>query len=59
MHVMIQDVGIKMADKCILWVKARPDYNPLISILDGLRLDNKRCYWIEHKDPGGPSVTLG
>jgi hypothetical protein len=25
------------------------DYEPLFSILDGLRLDSKRRYWIEHK----------
>jgi hypothetical protein len=31
----------------ILWVKARPDYEPLFSILDGLRLDGERRYWIE------------
>jgi hypothetical protein len=25
-HVMIQEVGIDMDAKCVLWVKARPDY---------------------------------
>jgi hypothetical protein len=33
----------------VLWIKARPDYEPLFSILDGLRADNGRRYWIsEH-----------
>jgi hypothetical protein len=33
----------------VLWVRARPDYEPLFSILDGLRADNGRRYWIsEH-----------
>ena len=34
-HVMIQEVGDDMAAKCMLWVKARPDYEPLFSILHG------------------------
>jgi hypothetical protein len=46
-HVMLQEVGINMADKCILWVKARPDYEPLVSILDGKRQDTDRRSWIE------------
>ena len=46
-NVMIQEVGVEMVVKCILWVRARPDYEPLFSILDGLRLDIKHRYWIE------------
>lgn len=46
-HVMIQEVGVDVATKRVLWVKARPDYEPLSSILDGLRLDGERRYWIE------------
>ena len=33
----------------VLWVCARPDYEPLFSILDGLRRDSKRRYWIDRK----------
>ena len=33
------------------WVKPRPDYEPLFSILDGLRLDTDRRYWIERNVP--------
>ena len=33
--------------KRALWVKARPDYEPLFSILDGLRQDADRRFWIE------------
>ncbi len=50
---MIQEVGVNMAAKCVLWVKARPDYEPLFSILDGLHLDSERRYWIEHKEAEG------
>lgn len=38
-----------MVAKCILWVKTRPGYGPLFSILDGSHLDNEQRYWIvEH-----------
>jgi len=33
-HVMIQEVGVDMAAKCMLWIRARPDYEPLFTILD-------------------------
>ena len=33
----------------VLWVSVRPDYEPLFSILDGLRLDNGRRYWISEQ----------
>ncbi len=38
-----------MTATCWLWVRARPDYEPLFSILDGFRLDNERRNWIEGK----------
>ena len=44
---MIQEMGDEKVVKCILWVKARPDYEPLFSILDGLRHDADRRFWIE------------
>jgi hypothetical protein len=44
---MIQEVGIDLAVRCTLWVKARLDYMPLFSILDGLRQDADRRLWIE------------
>jgi hypothetical protein len=52
-HVMIHEVGVDMAAKRILWVKARPDYEPLFSILDGLRLEGERRYWIERREAEG------
>lgn len=33
--------------KRAIWVKARPDYEPLFIILDGLRPDAERRYWRE------------
>ena len=46
-HIMIQEVGVDVTIKRVLWVKARPDYEPLFSILDGMRHDADRRFWIE------------
>ena len=46
-HVMIQEVGVDVAAKRVLWVKARPDYEPLFTILDRLHPDAERRYWLE------------
>ena len=46
-HIMIQEVGVDVTIKRVLWVKARPDYEPLFSILDGMRQDGARRFWIE------------
>jgi proteasome lid subunit RPN8/RPN11 len=50
---MIQEVGVDMEAKCILWVRTHPDYEPLFSILDSLRLDIEKRYWIEPSEPEG------
>ena len=46
---LIVSKGIDMTATHVLWVRARPDYEPLFSILDGLRLDGERRYWIERR----------
>ena len=50
---MILEVGVDVTFKRLRRVKARPDYEPLFSILNGLRLDTDRCYWIERKAAEG------
>ena len=45
---MIQEMGDDKVAKCIVWVKARPDYEPLFSILHSLRLNGERCDGREH-----------
>jgi hypothetical protein len=52
-HVMLQECGVDVAAKRVLWVKARPDFEPLFSILDGLRTDAERRYWIERRGADG------
>jgi hypothetical protein len=55
---MIQKVGVDLAAKSMLWVKARPDYEPLFLILDGLRLDSERRYWIERREVEGNNCGI-
>jgi hypothetical protein len=38
-----------MTATCLLWVRVHSDYELLFSILDGLRPDSERHYWIECK----------
>jgi site-specific DNA recombinase len=45
-HIMIQDVGVDVLAKRALWVKPRPDYEPLFSIMVELRQDADRRFWI-------------
>jgi site-specific DNA recombinase len=47
LHVMLQEVGVDVAGKQILWIKVLPDYEPLFAILDGLHKDRDLKYWIE------------
>jgi hypothetical protein len=44
---MIQEVGVDVMAKRVLRVKARPDYEPLFSILDRLRQETDRRFWIK------------
>lgn len=50
---MLQEVGVDVTIKRALWVKARPDYEPLFSILDSLRFETDRRYWIDHREAEG------
>ena len=44
---MLQDVSVDLVTKRVLWAKAHPGYEHLFSILDGLRHDADRRFWIE------------
>jgi hypothetical protein len=57
-HIMIQEVGVDVTVKRVLWVKARPDYEPLFSILDGMRQDADRQFWIERLEAQGNNCDL-
>lgn len=36
-----------------MWLKVRPEYEPLFSILNELHLDGERRYWIEPREAEG------
>jgi hypothetical protein len=50
-HIMIQQVGCDVGSKRVLWVKARPDYEALFYMLEGLYPDTERRYWLEPVEP--------
>ena len=45
-YIMIQEVGMDVEIKHVPWVKARPGYDPLLSIMDGIRQDADRRFWV-------------
>ena len=48
-RTMIQEAGCDVGTKRIVWVKVNPDYEILFRLMDGLRPDAGRRYWIrEH-----------
>ncbi len=49
-HIMTREVGVDVVNKCVLWLKARPDYEPLFSILDGMHQDADRRFWLEQME---------
>jgi len=49
-HTMIQEGGCDVGSKRILWVKLNPDFEILFRLMDGLRTDTRRCYWISEQD---------
>lgn len=57
-HIMIQEVGVDVTIKRVLWVKARPDYEPLFCILDGMRQDSDRRFWIERLEASENSCDI-
>jgi hypothetical protein len=57
-HIMIQEVGVDVTIKSVLWVKAQPDYEPLFSILDGMRQDADRRFWIERVEAQGNNCDI-
>ena len=47
-HVMLQEVGVDVLAKRVLWVKARPDFDVLFLLLNNLRVDEQRRFWITY-----------
>jgi len=49
-RMMIQEVGVDVIVKRVVWVKARPDFDVLFRLLDNLRLDEVRRFWIVYPE---------
>ena len=45
-RMMIQEVGVDVATKQVVWVKARPDFDVLFQLLHNLQVDDRRRFWI-------------
>lgn len=45
-RMMIQEVGLDVAAKQVVWVKARPDFDVLFQLLHNLQVDDRRRFWI-------------
>ena len=48
-RMMIQEAGCDVGTKRIVWVKVNPDYEILFRLMDGLRPDAGRRYWIREQ----------
>ncbi len=46
-RMMIQEVGIDFAAKRAVWIKPHPDFDVLFKLLNILRADEQRRFWIE------------
>jgi hypothetical protein len=47
-RMMIQEVGVDVAAKRVIWIKARPDFDVLFQLLNNLRVDEQRRFWITY-----------
>ena len=48
--MMIQEVGVDVAAKRVVWVKACPDFDVLFQLLNNLRMDEQRRFWIAYPE---------
>ena len=58
-RTMIQEVGCDVGSKRIVWVKVNPDYEILFRLMDRLRPDAGRRYWIREQGAEGNIVDIG
>ena len=49
-RMMIQNVGVDFVAKRVIWIKANPDFEVLFQLLNNLRVDEHRRFWIEDFD---------
>lgn len=49
-RMMIQEVGVDVSAKRVIWIKARPDFDVLFQLLNNLRMDEQRRFWIVYQE---------
>lgn len=49
-RMIIQEVGVDVAAKRVIWTKARPDFDVLFQLLNNLRVDEHRRFWITYPE---------
>jgi hypothetical protein len=49
-RMMIQEVGVDVAAKRVIWIKACPDFDVLFQLLNNLRVDEQRRFWIAYPE---------
>jgi hypothetical protein len=47
---MLQEVGVDVSVKRIVWVNGRSDFYALIQLLSNLRIDEQRRFWIAYPE---------
>jgi hypothetical protein len=57
-RMMIQEVSCDVGTKCIGWDKVNPDYEILFRLMDRLRRDAGRGYWIREQGAEGNTVDI-
>jgi hypothetical protein len=45
-RMMIQEVGIDFTARRVVWIKPHPDFDVLFKLLNNLRVDEQRRFWI-------------
>lgn len=58
-RTMIQEAGCDVGTKRIVWVKVNPDNEILFRLMDGLRPDTERRYWIREQGAEVDIVDMG
>ena len=48
--MMIKEVGVDVAAKRVIWIKARPDFDVRFQLLNNLRVDEQRRFWITYPE---------
>jgi len=49
-RMIFQEVGVDVAVKRFIWIKARPDFDVLFQLLNNLRVDEHRRFWIAYPE---------